>query len=123
MGLWAAARRLLLSTACCSMVCAAEGDFEILSHRARLQVFPDANALSCTDTLLIRRTSAARQIRLNLLPVYDVEYLTVKGRKSDVRKTREGLLIDLPSDSSLEIILSYGGRLAFRSEFSSLSPS
>ncbi len=116
--------------ACLILLCAGhligETEYEIKSHRARIQIFPGANAVLCSDTLLVRRTGLPKDwatMTLRLLPVYSVDYITVKGRRTETKKSREGFeLRGLPSDSMLEITLTYSGRMAFRSEFSHLGP-
>ncbi len=99
------------------------GGYEIIAHRARLQIFPEQNALACTDTLTIRSTAGRPdQIKLRLLPVYDVEGVWMNDWKSGFQRERDSIrLEDIPSDTVFRCTIRYSGQLAFRSEFSLLT--
>ncbi|HYQ85777.1 MAG TPA: M1 family aminopeptidase [Bacteroidota bacterium] len=120
-------RRRLLTVAiwlCALRPAAADsgnGAYEIVSHKARLNLFPSQNALSAIDTLTIRLHKPAR-IRLQLLPVYDVEEVTINGRKSRFERDRDSIeIMNIPSDTLFDCVIGYSGVLAFRSEFSQLT--
>ena len=94
-----------------------DSGFEIIEHRLKLQLFPSINGISCVDTLTIRRTARhAETLGLKFVPVYDIEYMLVNGKKAGFKKGSDNLLsVDVPSDSLLQCNISYSGRLPFRS--------
>ena len=100
-----------------------ENGFTIISHRARLQIFPAANAIACTDTIGIRRTSFKNDfIAFHLIPVFDIREVSIDHNKKEIRKTGNGFEIkNFPADSLVNIVVSYSGTLAFRSEFTLLT--
>ncbi|MBI4546491.1 MAG: hypothetical protein HY707_00815 [Ignavibacteriae bacterium] len=97
--------------------------FEIVAHRIRLQLYPLANAISCIDTLSIKKRSKdAEHITLKFLPAYKIERITSKGNDIDYKHEKDYLhLDDIPSDSLFDIVITYSGNLAFRSEFNLLT--
>jgi hypothetical protein len=97
-----------------------EAGYEIISHKARLQLFPHSNALTCTDTLSLRLTNRnIEHFSLELLPVYTIEQITVEGKKTEVKRHQNQVQFDdAPSDSQFQIIIRYSGTLSFRSDFS-----
>ncbi|TLY32331.1 MAG: M1 family metallopeptidase [Ignavibacteria bacterium] len=99
------------------------GACEIVSHKARLNLFPSQNAISATDTLTIHLTPhKPARIKLQLLPVYEVEEVRINGRKSRFERDRDSIEItNLPTDTLFDCVIVYSGVLAFRSEFSQLT--
>jgi len=96
-----------------------DSGFVIISHRATIQIFPTANAIACTDTIGIRRTSFRNNfVTFRLPPVFDFHEASVDLHKKEIQKTENGFTIkNIPSDSLVDIVVSYSGILAFRSEF------
>src|SRR5208283_5168669 len=100
-----------------------ENSFIIVCHRARIQIFPATNAIACTDTIKIRRTSFnSDTIEFQLPHVFEIQDASIGQNKKEIRKTREGFEIkNIPSDSVVDIVISYSGTLAFQSEFTLLT--
>jgi len=101
----------------------ADRNCRILSHRARIELVPSSNFISCTDTLTLRVTDPSkRMLVIGLLRLYDLQELLVNGKKSaSTRGTDEILVEDLPKDSTLELTLSYSGTFPEATEYSSFS--
>jgi hypothetical protein len=97
--------------------------FEIRSHKAALQIFPQQNSLACLDTITIHRVAAGgEKLTLNLLPVFEVSALSVNGKKQEFKRGSDFVLIgDLPSDSVFDVTISYAGELSFRSDVCRIS--
>lgn len=97
--------------------------YEIISHKATLHIFPGENAIRCVDTLGIRiHARRPDHMRLRLLPVYEVETVTINGRASGFERKGDSIQINkLPPDSVFWCVVKYSGILAFRSEFSLLT--
>jgi hypothetical protein len=95
----------------------------ILSHRARIELVPSSNFLTCTDTLTLRVPDPSkRRLVIGLLRLYDLHDLQVNGKKfSSTRGTDQILVEDLPKDSTLELTLSYSGTFPEETEYSSFS--
>jgi hypothetical protein len=92
--------------------------FEIRSHRAAIQIFPQQNSISCLDTILIHRTEDKwKNLSLDLLPVFEVGSILVNGKKEEFKRGDNFILIEnLPSDTLFEVTVSYSGMLSFQSD-------
>ncbi|MBI3766593.1 MAG: hypothetical protein HY277_08870, partial [Ignavibacteriales bacterium] len=97
--------------------------FEITAHRIKLHIFPLSNGIEVIDTLSIHLTANdVEHIRIGMLPVYKIDYLTINGKKSDFKTERDVIQLEhIPSDSLFQVVIRYSGHLAFHSEFSLLS--
>jgi hypothetical protein len=98
--------------------------FEIRSHKAAVQIFPQQNSISCLDTISIHRlTGNGKKLSLDLLPVFEVDVLSVNGKKTEFKRGDAFILIeDLPSDSLFDVTVSYSGVLSFQSDACRISP-
>jgi len=98
-------------------------DFVITSQRAALQIYPDANAIACVDTLTIRPIAKnLHSIGLSFLPIYKIDYLQRDGNKTDYRQSHDTLLVsDTPDDREFQITISYYGIFNFESDFAGIS--
>jgi len=111
---------------CAAMSLAQESDdkgFEVVSHHARIQLFPQSFALQCVDTLSIR----ILQPRPDKLEFKFSRLFTptgvLLGRTSVGFDLRSDKLIvgRVPSDTTAELIVSYFGKIPLRSEFTGFS--
>ena len=96
-----------------------ESGFEIIAHRAKIQLFPATKTIACVDTLSIRKTGRKiEQLNFGFLPFYRVGNITVNGRKTEYTRDREFLrLNDVPVDTVIQVVVDFSGELSFQTEF------
>ena len=100
-----------------------ESGFEIVAHRAIIQLTPSANSISCLDTVSIRfSANHPASITLKLFPLYQIKSLTVDGKDVRFRRTSDMVIVDqIPSDKQFDIVFSYDTRNSFRTETTSMT--
>ena len=124
---WSFPKQWLLFCAamlCCALLSVAqdkdEQGFEIISHRARLQLFPQSLALQGVDTLSLRIADPRPdKLSLRMIRMLSADDVFMKGKQREFTQKSDRLEIDdVPSDSVVDVVVSYTGNFAFRSEFS-----
>ncbi|MFI5252651.1 MAG: M1 family aminopeptidase [Bacteroidota bacterium] len=92
--------------------------FEILSHNASIQIYPQQNTIVCVDTISIRRlVEKETKVSLSLFHIFEINYLLFNGKQRDFKRGDDFILVEnLPLDSVMELVVSYSGELSFRSE-------
>ena len=99
-----------------------DSSYEIVSHHARIHLFPETQDVQSVDTLAIRLSGEPAVLGLKLPPVYKIEYLTINGEETKFHHDGIALNIDdIPTDSVLQVVIGYSGRFLLRSEFSSIT--
>src|ERR1051325_6974852 len=88
--------------------------FEIISHRARLRLFPQSIALSCTDTLGVHVTRHdLKKLSLVFFRLFTPRQVLLNGKKKEYKHRGDDLILeDIPSDSLFEVIVSYAGNFS-----------
>ena len=101
-----------------------DSGYEIIAHRASIQLAPSSNSISCIDTVSIRLAAKRpEQIALNFFPWYEIKTVTLNG--NEIRYKRSGNVVsldNLPTSQQFDIILSYGTRRAFHTETTFMTP-
>lgn len=97
--------------------------YEIVAHRARIQLSPSAGAISCLDTVSIRLgTPPPPSVTLKLFPLYQIESLTIEGKEVRFKRAGDGVTLDqIPSDKQFDVVISYGTQNSFRTETTSMT--
>jgi hypothetical protein len=97
--------------------------YEILSHRAKVQLYPQSNIIACTDTLMLHITDRKiSKLEIGLVRIYSLADMVLQGRRKEFKRERDGFMLEqLPPDTLLQLIVVYSGSFSFRSEFSSFT--
>jgi len=98
--------------------------FEIVSHRARIHLFPREGLLRVSDTLRLRSVSGdGGTLHLGLSPQYAVQKVTTEGTEIPFQRTREGISVDASKfKREMEITVEFSGKTAVNPELSRMTP-
>lgn len=88
-----------------------------------MQIFPEQQKIICSDTLtLIRSGGEGETLVTRMVPLYDIEEVTVGGEEVPYEYEKGKLTIGgIPDDKVVELALRYSGVWSLRSEFSAVT--
>ena len=97
--------------------------YQIIAHRASVYLTPEANSISCVDTISIRLPSTTpTQITLNLFRPFEIKKVTMNGRNASFKRSRDAISIEgIPSAHEVDIVLWYATRTPFRTETTAMT--
>ncbi|MBI3189032.1 MAG: hypothetical protein HYZ33_00120, partial [Ignavibacteriales bacterium] len=98
-------------------------DFEITSHKVRIQLVPSSQEIICSDTVTVRLlNNKAKSIEFGLAPFFKLKEVWLNGEDADYERTKgEVKLEDIP-DTVFDVVFEYEARMNFRTEYSNIGP-
>lgn len=96
-------------------------DFEITSHKVRIQLFPSSQEIICSDTVTVRILNRkAESIEFGLAPFFKLKEVWLNGEDADYERTKGEVKVEDIPDTVFDVVFDYEARMNFRTEYSNL---
>jgi hypothetical protein len=96
-------------------------DFEILSHKARIQLNPSGQEIICSDTVTVRILNPkAESIVFGLAPFFKLNEVWLNGEDADHERTKGEVKLEYIPDTQFDVVFDYEARMNFLTEYSNI---